>query len=75
MDVRYCPRGGPEAELRGRPIGGPQPTGEAVEVRAFVPSDTAWEHLGFWSDERVLRNFFGRPRDRTAAAGGWPPAR
>jgi ADP-ribose pyrophosphatase YjhB (NUDIX family) len=42
-----------------RARGTPQPTEEALEVRAFVPSDIPWPDLAFWSDERALRDYLG----------------
>jgi ADP-ribose pyrophosphatase YjhB (NUDIX family) len=42
-----------------RAQGTPQPTEEALEVRAFVPSDIPWRQLAFWSDERALRDHLG----------------
>ena len=42
-----------------RARGTPQPTEEALEVRAFVPSDIPWLQLAFWSDERALRDHLG----------------
>ena len=50
-----------------RARGEPQPTEEALEVRAFVPSEIPWQDLAFWSDERALRDFLTR-----AGAGGSP---
>ena len=35
--------------------GEPRATDEAPEVRAFAPADLPWDELGFWSDERALR--------------------
>jgi 8-oxo-dGTP diphosphatase len=58
-----------------RALGKPHPTEEALEVRAFVPSEIPWEQLAFWSDERALRDYLGRTGDRTATAGASPPAR
>ena len=42
-----------------RARGTPQPTDEALEVRAFVPSEIPWPDLAFWSDERALRDYLG----------------
>ena len=51
--------------------GTPQPTDEALEVRAFVPSDIPWPDLAFWSDERALRDYL----NAAAAAGASPSVR
>ena len=39
-----------------RALGTPVPTEEALEVRAFDPTDIPWEELAFWSDDRALRD-------------------
>ena len=39
--------------------GVPRPTDEAPEVRAFAPGEIPWDELGFWSDERALRELLG----------------
>ena len=41
---------------RARAVGHPHTTPEAVEVRAFAPSEIPWEELAFWSTERALRD-------------------
>jgi ADP-ribose pyrophosphatase YjhB (NUDIX family) len=43
--------------------GTPTATPEALEVRAFAPTNIPWQELAFWSDERALRDFLGRPAD------------
>ena len=40
-------------------LGTPVPTEEALEVRAFDPTDIPWEELAFWSDDRALRDVLG----------------
>jgi ADP-ribose pyrophosphatase YjhB (NUDIX family) len=45
-----------------RALGEPTTTDEALEVRAFVPSEIPWRDLAFWSDERALRDFLDRER-------------
>jgi ADP-ribose pyrophosphatase YjhB (NUDIX family) len=45
----------------------PSPTDEALEVRAFLPSEIPWQALAFWSDERALRDFLARARDAASA--------
>jgi 8-oxo-dGTP diphosphatase len=39
-------------------LGEPRTTPEAVEVRAFAPSEIPWKELAFWSTERALRDAF-----------------
>jgi hypothetical protein len=51
-------------------LGAPQATDEALEVRAFVPSELPWQDLAFWSDERALRDHLSRTDDRRVTAGG-----
>jgi ADP-ribose pyrophosphatase YjhB (NUDIX family) len=41
---------------RARAFGQPRTTPEAVEVRAFAPSEIPWEELAFWSTELALRD-------------------
>ena len=41
---------------RARATGRPQTTPEAVEVRAFAPSEIPWGELAFWSTEVALRD-------------------
>jgi ADP-ribose pyrophosphatase YjhB (NUDIX family) len=53
-----------------RARGTPRPTEEALEVRAFVPSEVPWFELAFWSDERALREFLSRAADPAAAGPG-----
>jgi ADP-ribose pyrophosphatase YjhB (NUDIX family) len=50
-----------------RAQGEPSQTDEALEVRAFVPSEIPWSELAFWSDERALRDFLSRAGDPAAA--------
>jgi ADP-ribose pyrophosphatase YjhB (NUDIX family) len=42
-------------------IGRPRTTPEAVEVRAFPPSEIPWQELAFWSTELALRDAFPDP--------------
>lgn len=42
--------------FRGRALGEPRTTAEAVEVRAFAPDALPWDELAFWSTERALRD-------------------
>lgn len=35
-------------------LGTPSRTEEALEVRAFAPTDIPWQDLAFWSDKRAL---------------------
>jgi ADP-ribose pyrophosphatase YjhB (NUDIX family) len=42
-----------------RTLEAPSTSDEALEVRAFVPSEIPWQDLAFWSDERALRDFLG----------------
>jgi ADP-ribose pyrophosphatase YjhB (NUDIX family) len=44
-----------------RAHGTPAPTEEALEIRAFVPTDIPWQELAFWSDGRALRDYLARP--------------
>lgn len=44
---------------RGRALGLPQTTAEAIEVRAFAPAALPWDELAFWSTERALRDVLG----------------
>jgi hypothetical protein len=37
----------------------PSRTDEALEVRAFSPTEIPWQALAFWSDERALRDHLG----------------
>jgi ADP-ribose pyrophosphatase YjhB (NUDIX family) len=46
-----------------RAEGTPTVTPEALEVRAFPPTNIPWRELAFWSDERALRDFLSRPQD------------
>ena len=46
---------------RGRPLGQPRTTPEAVEVRAFAPAELPWDELAFWSTERALRDALAAP--------------
>jgi ADP-ribose pyrophosphatase YjhB (NUDIX family) len=50
-----------------RALGEPCQTDEALEVRAFLPSEIPWSELAFWSDERALRDFLSRDGDPAAA--------
>ncbi len=43
---------------RARTLGTPRTTAEAVEVRAFAPSEIPWHELAFWSTELALRDAF-----------------
>jgi 8-oxo-dGTP diphosphatase len=51
-----------------RALGEPRRTEEALEVRAFVPSEIPWQDLAFWSDERALRDFLAAADDSAADA-------
>ncbi len=44
---------------RARAIGPPHTSAEALEVRAFSPTEIPWEELAFWSTERALRDALG----------------
>jgi 8-oxo-dGTP diphosphatase len=46
--------------FQARAIGEPSTTPEAVEVRAFAPSEIPWSELAFWSSELALRDLLGR---------------
>ena len=46
---------------RGRALGEPQTTSEAVEVDCFTPEEIPWDELAFWSTERALRDVFAEP--------------
>jgi 8-oxo-dGTP diphosphatase len=50
-----------------RALGNPHPTEEALEVRAFLPSEIPWQELAFWSDERALRDFLSAASDPAGA--------
>jgi ADP-ribose pyrophosphatase YjhB (NUDIX family) len=39
-------------------LGEPRTSPEAIEVRAFVPSEIPWQELAFWSTELALRDAF-----------------
>jgi len=43
---------------RGRAVGEPRTTPEAVEVRSFAPREIPWQELAFWSTELALRDAF-----------------
>jgi ADP-ribose pyrophosphatase YjhB (NUDIX family) len=47
---------------RGRAIGRPETTSEAVEVRAFAAAAIPWDELAFWSTGPALRDAFPTPR-------------
>jgi ADP-ribose pyrophosphatase YjhB (NUDIX family) len=56
-----------------RALGTPVPTEEALEVRAFDPTDIPWEELAFWSDDRALRDCLAtRPSSPVSSS---PPSR
>ena len=42
-----------------RPLGAPQTTPEATEVRAFAPDELPWDELAFWSTTAALRDHLG----------------
>jgi ADP-ribose pyrophosphatase YjhB (NUDIX family) len=42
-------------------LGTPEITEEALEVRAFAPTDIPWQELAFWSDGRALRDYLAGP--------------
>jgi ADP-ribose pyrophosphatase YjhB (NUDIX family) len=41
--------------FRAAALAPPHTSSEAIEVRAFAPSDVPWDELAFWSTERALR--------------------
>ena len=41
---------------RASTLGPPRTTPEAIEVRAFAPSEIPWDELAFWSTEVALRD-------------------
>lgn len=41
---------------RGRAVGEPHPTPEALEVHAFAAAEIPWDELAFWSTTRALRD-------------------
>jgi ADP-ribose pyrophosphatase YjhB (NUDIX family) len=43
-------------------LGTPARTEEALEVRAFPPTDIPWDDLAFWSDGRALRDYLDGTR-------------
>jgi 8-oxo-dGTP diphosphatase len=42
-------------------LGRPEATAEAVEVRAFAPSEIPWDELAFWSTGLALRDALPEP--------------
>jgi 8-oxo-dGTP diphosphatase len=42
-------------------LGTPARTEEALEIRAFAPTDIPWHELAFWSDGRALRDYLDGP--------------
>lgn len=42
-------------------LGTPALSEEALEVRAFRPTDIPWQELAFWSDGRALRDYLAAP--------------
>jgi ADP-ribose pyrophosphatase YjhB (NUDIX family) len=46
----------------------PSRTEEALEVRAFAPTEIPWQELAFWSDERALRDNLSRTTGAGASA-------
>lgn len=44
--------------FRALALGEPRTTPEAVEVRAFAPTELPWRELAFWSTDRALRDAF-----------------
>jgi ADP-ribose pyrophosphatase YjhB (NUDIX family) len=38
------------------PLGEPQTTPEATEVRAFAPAELPWDEMAFWSTAQALRD-------------------
>jgi ADP-ribose pyrophosphatase YjhB (NUDIX family) len=44
----------------GKALGEPRLTEEALEIRAFAPSEIPWRELAFSSDERALRAHLDR---------------
>ena len=43
-------------------LGTPALTEEALEIRAFAPTDIPWHELAFWSDGRALRDYLNGTR-------------
>ena len=43
-------------------LGTPAQTEEALEIRAFAPTDIPWHELAFWSDGRALRDYLDGTR-------------
>jgi ADP-ribose pyrophosphatase YjhB (NUDIX family) len=52
-----------------RTLGDSSPTEEALEVRAFAPTEIPWAELAFWSDEPALREYLSRTGRPVAVAG------
>jgi 8-oxo-dGTP diphosphatase len=52
-----------------RALGAPRRTPEAIDVRAFEPTEIPWDELAFWSTGRALRDFLA-----IRAAAGIPAA-
>jgi ADP-ribose pyrophosphatase YjhB (NUDIX family) len=44
---------------RGRALGSPRTSPEAVEVRSFAVDEIPWAQLAFWSTKLALRDAFG----------------
>jgi 8-oxo-dGTP diphosphatase len=42
-------------------LGTPALSEEALEVRAFAPTEIPWQELAFWSDGRALRDYLDGP--------------
>jgi ADP-ribose pyrophosphatase YjhB (NUDIX family) len=41
---------------RARPLGTPQTSDEATEVKAYRPDELPWDDLAFWSTEQALKD-------------------
>jgi hypothetical protein len=51
-----------------RTEGTPTRTEEALEVRAFRPTNIPWDELAFWSDGRALRDYLNLTAASAAAS-------
>ncbi len=47
--------------------GTPSRTEEALEVRAFAPTEIPWQDLAFWTDSRALRDLLSRSTPASGA--------
>ena len=53
-----------------RALGAPRRTPEAIDVRAFEPTEIPWDELAFWSTGLALRDFLARRGNPVAAETG-----